>query len=127
MSSSSAETVYSITLDDTITISNSGTGISTGTVVLNGPNSFNSTSTMSVGSIGISGSTISTTFGGNYIGDTITIGDWLTTNEWVNGFPDWDRIQSMCETYPGLKIAFEKFKTTYHLVKDDYDTPKDQK
>jgi len=33
----------------------------------------------------------------------------------------------MCDEYPGLKIAFEKFKTTYKLVKDDYDTPKDKR
>jgi hypothetical protein len=33
----------------------------------------------------------------------------------------------MCEQYPGLKIAFEKFKTTYYLVKDDYDTPEDKR
>jgi hypothetical protein len=48
-------------------------------------------------------------------------------DEWVNGFPEWDRIQDMCEKYPGLKIAFEKFKTTYKLVKDDYDAEKDKK
>jgi hypothetical protein len=47
---------------------------------------------------------------------------WGTT-EWVDGFPGWERIQDMCNEYPGLKIAFEKFKTTYKLVKDDYDTP----
>lgn len=47
--------------------------------------------------------------------------------EWVNCFPEWDRIEKMCEEYPGLKIAFERFKTTYKLVKDDYDTPKDKR
>jgi hypothetical protein len=47
--------------------------------------------------------------------------------EWVNSFPEWDRIEEMCKEYPGLKIAFEKFKTTYKLVKDDYDTPKDKR
>lgn len=65
---------------------------------------------------------------------TISIGP-LTSNdiqihfptEWENSFPDWNRIQKMCEEYPGLKIAFEKFKTTYNLVKDDYDTPKDKR
>ena len=51
---------------------------------------------------------------------------WENT-EWVNGFPEWERIQNMCDEYPGLKIAFEKFKTTYKLVKDDYDTPKDKR
>jgi hypothetical protein len=51
---------------------------------------------------------------------------WENT-EWVDGFPEWERIQGMCNEYPGLKIAFEKFKTTYKLVKDDYDTPKDKR
>jgi len=47
--------------------------------------------------------------------------------EWVNCFPDFDRIEKMCEEYPGLKIALEKFKTVYKLVKDHYDTPEDQR
>jgi len=47
--------------------------------------------------------------------------------EWVNCLPDFDRIEKMCKEYPGLAIAFEKFKTVYKLVKDDYDTPKDKR
>jgi hypothetical protein len=47
--------------------------------------------------------------------------------EWVNCFPDFDRIEKMCKEYPGLAIAFEKFKTTYKLVKDHYDTPENQR
>jgi hypothetical protein len=47
--------------------------------------------------------------------------------EWVNCFPDFDRIEKMCKEYPGLKIALEKFKTVYKLVKDHYDTPEDQR
>ena len=47
--------------------------------------------------------------------------------EWVNQFPDFDRVQKMCKEYPGLAIAFDKFKTTYKLVRDDYDTPKDKR
>jgi hypothetical protein len=46
-------------------------------------------------------------------------------NEFVDCFPDFDRIKKMCEQYPGLRIAFEKFVTTYKLVKDDYDSTKD--
>jgi hypothetical protein len=52
---------------------------------------------------------------------------WSASEEWVDCFPDFDRIQSMCEEYPGLKIVFEKFKTTYLLVKNHYDTPEDQR
>ena len=47
--------------------------------------------------------------------------------EWINQFPDFDRVQKMCEEYPGLKIALEKFKTVYKLVKDHYDTPEDKR
>jgi len=47
--------------------------------------------------------------------------------EWVDCFPDFSRIEKMCKEYPGLKIAYEKFKTTYKLVKDHYDTPEDQR
>lgn len=48
-------------------------------------------------------------------------------SEWVDSFPSWARIQKMCDEYPSLKIAFEKFKNTYNLVKDDYDAPPDKK
>ena len=47
--------------------------------------------------------------------------------EFVDAFPDYARIEKMCKEYPGLAIAFEKFKTTYKLVKDHYDTPADQR
>jgi hypothetical protein len=47
--------------------------------------------------------------------------------EWTDSFPDFARVQEMCKEYPGLKIAFEKFKTVYKLVKDHYDTPEDQR
>ena len=47
--------------------------------------------------------------------------------EWVNCFPDFKRIEKMCEEYPGLKVAYEKFVTTYKLVTDHYDTPEDKR
>jgi hypothetical protein len=47
--------------------------------------------------------------------------------EWVDSFPAWSRVEKMCDEYPGLKIAFEKFKTTYNLVKDDFDLPPEKK
>ena len=84
---------------------------------------------------GISGTTgtISISNGGFSIGST-TIGtistsdfNWKMPEEFVDAFPDFDRIEKMCEEYPGLAIAFEKFKTVYNLVKDHYDTPEDQR
>jgi len=53
--------------------------------------------------------------------------NWKAPEEFVDTLPDFNRIQKMCEQYPGFKIAFEKFKTTYYLVKNDYDTPEDQR
>jgi len=47
--------------------------------------------------------------------------------EWQDKFPDWNKVQKMCEEYPGLKIAFERFQTTYKLVVDHYDTPEDKR
>ena len=74
------------------------------------------------GSIGTSNVTISTISGaGN------STFNWKMPEEFVDSLPDFDRITKMCEQYPGLKIAFEKFKTTYYLVKDHYDTPEDQR
>ena len=85
------------------------------------------------------GSTITVTgggLGGYGSGSTFTIsglnpGDINTTikfpEEWVDKFPDFNRIKKMCEEYPALQIAFEKFKTVYSLVKDHYDTPEDKR
>lgn len=52
-------------------------------------------------------------------------GDWSTqwNQEWQHRFPDWSRVQDMCVKYPGLKIAFDNFKTFYEMCKDDYDNP----
>jgi hypothetical protein len=58
------------------------------------------------------------------IGGAGTSFNWKT-EEFVDCLPDINRVQAMCEQYPGLKIAYEKFVTTYKLVKDDYDSPKD--
>lgn len=57
--------------------------------------------------------------------DTITIGDYFP-KEFVNGFPDWDRVEKMCKLYPGLEIALKKFREVYTMVKDDYDALKNQ-
>lgn len=107
---------------DTITITGSSSSGSSDTIVLD----LGSSNT----SIGYSGGYISTGISNVAIGP-ITTSDisfnWVAPEEWKDGFPDWDRIQKMCNQYPGLKIAFEKFKTTYNLVKDDYDTPEDKR
>ena len=86
----------------TITITGGGSGYTIGSGI-------SATGTINIGSI---------TSGAG--GDS----DWsYSITEFVNSFPDFNRVQKMCETYPGLKIAYEKFVTTYKLVKDDYDNP----
>lgn len=47
--------------------------------------------------------------------------------EWQDAFPSWDKVQDMCEKYPGLKVAFENFRMFYEMVKDDYDNPTPKK
>ena len=82
-----------------------------------------------------SGDTITITSGGasTYTINTDTIStdgyvfNWGASEEWVDSFPDWARVKSMCEQYPGLEIALRNFQTIYTLVKDDYDNPKDKK
>ena len=76
---------------------------------------------------------ISTDINGTYtiMSDTISINsdynfNWGDAEEFVDSFPDWQRIQDMCKKYPGLEIALRNFQTVYTLVKDDYDNPKDE-
>ena len=127
MSSFSAQPTYSINSDDTITIT-SGidlNDINYSTITITPTPSI---STINIGAVGSSSYTY--TSGINTISTAGFDPGTFQINlpaEWVNCFPDWSRIEKMCNEYPGLKIAFDKFKTTYYLVKDDYDTPKDNK
>ena len=69
-----------------------------------------------------------TAMGGTYTIDNVNASTFSWKNEeFVDCMPDINRIENMCKEYPGLAIAFEKFKTTYNIVKDDYDNPKDKK
>ena len=81
--------------------------------------------------------TISITNGGSSVtyttlaSDTITLNSdyqisWGDSEEFVDSFPDWQRVQDMCKQYPGLEIALRNLQTIYTLVKDDYDNPKDK-
>lgn len=118
MSNTSQPTDSSITLDDTITISST-------------VDQFYIDNTM-IGDISITLDSSAAVAQGIYTittNDTIDIGSIFDNldmlEEWKSKFPDWDRVQGMCEKYPGLKIAFENFKMFYEMVKDDYDNPKD--
>ena len=94
----------------------------------------NDTITISGGGGGSSVSSRDYTIGsggsGGFTGITaqdISTFNWNLNEEFVNCLPDLDRVKKMCEEYPGLKIAYEKFVTTYKLVRDDYDTPEDKR
>lgn len=46
---------------------------------------------------------------------TVTLpGDFTTS------MPDMQKVNEMCELYPALKLAFEKFKNCYNLCIDDF-------
>jgi hypothetical protein len=135
MNNSSAPTGYSTTSNDTITI----TGIDS--IDLSSINTsasmsypYYTNSNGSLGSISISsgltiGSTIPslTTSQINSISIDTSTFKFNVPEDWIDQFPDWRKVEKMCKEYPGLQIAFEKFKTTYKLVVDHYDTPKDKR
>ena len=130
MNNSSAPLDYSTTSSSDVGfIAQEITTILPDTITLTGSNYYNMSSS-GVVSIGGSGSSGTYTIGSG----TVSLNDintstftWKAPEEFVDAFPDYDRVQKMCNQYPGLKIAYEKFATTYNIVKDDYDHPKDKK
>lgn len=137
MTTSSQQPSFSITSSDTGVIAQDVGSIYPDTLTIDLSSMSADTITLTSESynttVGYSAITTSTGSYNTVIGgvDTISVSDinsyqstWKVPEEFVDAFPDWDRIQNMCKEYPGLEIAFEKFKTTYKLVKDDYDTPK---
>lgn len=125
MSTSSQPEDYSITLTDTLT------GTTFSTVTLNNSIYTAGSTSIDFSNVTLTSSITSTPVSYSFSGlNTISsISDIKIKlpEEWVDCLPDFQRIESMCKEYPGLKIAFDKFKTTYKLVKDDYDTPKDKR
>lgn len=53
--------------------------------------------------------------------DTFTSFTDFYKDEFDGRFPDYERVQGMCKEYPGLEIAYRKFKEVYKMVKEDYD------
>ena len=114
MSNSSPQDIYSITLNSD--------DISTDTITITVDPQHYAYDSM-VGDISMYTNTLAT--------DTITItgtGDLSEQyeidfgDEWRTHFPDFNKVEEMCKEYPALEKAFEKFKTTYEMVKDDYDS-----
>jgi len=116
MNNSSEPETYSITLNsDTIDLSSI---TSANTITLD-------TSVFS-GSYAISSGSISTIT----LSDTISTDDTWSFNlpvAWVDSFPDYSEVEKMCKEYPALQIAFEKFKQTYAMIEDDWESKKGNK
>jgi len=134
MNNSSVQQTCSITSSDTFTIDLSDTI----TLTSSYDNTATGYSAMTISSTGMhnvaigTGSVYTISGGGTGTISGITAQDistfnWNLNEEFVHCLPDLNRIKKMCDEYPGLKIAYEKFVTTYKLVRDDYDTPKDQR
>ena len=127
MNSSSAQPTCSITSSDdtdTITIDTSSwgsftaggvSGSSMDTITLTGAGA----STYTIGSAGVSSITLNDINTSEFT--------WKMPEEWVDSFPDYAKVQEMCDKYPAFKIAFEKFKQMYDLVEDDYEAKKGNK
>lgn len=135
MSTSSAQPISSTSFVDnldTITLT-SGSNYDTISIDPNYSYQYNGNTFSNISISGGTGGTytISSGIATNQINtiSTVNINDFKISmpEEWVNCFPDFDRIEKMCQEYPGLKIAYDQFKTVYALVRDDYDTPKDQR
>ena len=47
--------------------------------------------------------------------------------EFVNTFPDWEKINKMRSEYPALDIALKKFQEVYTMVEDDWQAQQGQK
>ena len=107
---------------DTITLTSNAydTMVGSGTITID----MSNTTGYSITGSGSAG----TSMGGTYTIGNLNASTFSWKNEeFVDCMPDINRIENMCKEYPGLAIAFEKFKTTYNIVKDDYDNPKDKK
>lgn len=44
----------------------------------------------------------------------------VKTEPFVHDFPRLSQVQEMCKEYPGLKKAYENFKTMYTMVEQDW-------
>jgi hypothetical protein len=133
MNSSSAQTDCSITSSDThtITFANDIT-IETGFIAQTMNSVLSDTITITTPSSWSEQNYTYATTGAS--GASVTIGSidpgvftWKLPEEWVDSFPDYSKVQEMCDKYPAFKIAFEKFKQMYDLVEDDYEAKKGNK
>jgi hypothetical protein len=122
VSTSSQEPIYTITLDntseinidDTITFSTWNNDsipalTSNDIITLTGTDTTYNYITNGNGTIDLNGIESFTSFTGFY------------KEEFDGIFPDYEKVMDMCKEYPGLEIAYRKFKEVYKMVKEDYD------
>ncbi len=125
MNNSSQEQTFTVTLDDTSDSETSNTvtlsswdsmsipALTTSDVItLTGGATYSYTSPITVGQI--------ETIDLSGLESFNTFNDWFK-DEFEGRFPDYDRVMEMCKEYPGLEIAYRKFKEVYSMVKEDYD------
>ena len=125
MNNSSQEQIFTITLNDSETIPT--TAYSTD-YIIDYQNSGGIPPLTTSDVITLTGSTYAS---GTTIGNIETIDlsalesfssfTNLYKEEFDGRFPDYERVQEMCKEYPGLEIAYRKFKEVYKMVKEDYD------
>jgi hypothetical protein len=120
-----AQSIDTILKDCVIDLS--GTGANMNDVSFTSSYSGQSFTYATLPTITIGGGAGATTYSTVTTTDTITLDSssfvFNLPTEWIDCLPPLDRVQNMCEKYPGLKIAFENFKVVYEMVKDDYDNP----
>jgi len=47
----------------------------------------------------------------------------LNQVEWIDAWPDFNKVKNMRDKYPALDKAMDKVVSIYNMVKDDYDNP----
>lgn len=120
MNDSSQEQTFTITLDEAESINSEDITVtwdslnipaltSTDIITLTGSAASSSYTIGNIETIDLSGLESFTTFTNFY------------KDEFDGRFPDYERVQEMCKEYPGLEIAYRKFKEVYKMVKEDYD------
>ena len=98
---------------------------SVSTITLTSSDSMSSP-TVDIGSLTLDSTyTIDTTSTSDYISTTDLTFDTSSiygrpANALVDHMPHIDDINRMCEEYPALEKAFEKFRTVYKMVEQDY-------
>jgi hypothetical protein len=126
VNNSSQEQIFTITLDDDKTIE---TLTSTANITVSDWDPVSIPALTSSDIITLNGSTYN--YGSTSIGtiesidlskiESFTSFTNLYKEEFDGRWPEYDRVMDMCKEYPGLEIAYRKFKEVYKMVKEDYD------